>query len=304
MVANSGRAALEILAKTSFDMVLMDIQMPDMSGYEVTEIVRRDPRLIDMPVIALSAHVLEDARASALASGMNDFIAKPIDPERFYMVVSKYLALSASEAKGGKIDDPTQAILQPISGVEVLDGLPRSGWNVPLYIKLLRDFSRYHADDVKMLKRLLNQADESEAQGLLHSLKGAAGNIGANQLYLSCQKVEKHMLDGISENDLTELQHCLKEVMNGISKLPQNQEHGKSQLIENPIPWNELVPEMAGLLKQGNVRAIDLLPSVLLHASDRQPELVARLEEMLDRYRFDEALQVLEQIDAAFGGDG
>ncbi|MES9939234.1 MAG: transporter substrate-binding domain-containing protein [Candidatus Thiodiazotropha sp. 6PLUC1] len=304
MVADSGKAALEILAKTRFDLVLMDIQMPDMNGYEVTEIVRRDPRLIDMPVIALTADVLEDARASALASGMNDFIAKPIDPERFYTVVSKYLALSTPEEKGGKIDDPTQAMLQPISGVEVLDGLPRSGWNVSLYIKLLRDFNSYHADDVKMLKRLLNQGDESEAQRLLHSLKGAAGNIGANQLYLSCQKVEKHMLDGISENDLTELQHCLDEVTKGIGKLPQNQEHGNSQLIENPIPWNELVAEMAGLLKQGNVRAMDLLPSVRLYTSDQQPERVARLEEMLDRYRFDEGLQLLGQIDEAFGSEG
>jgi two-component system sensor histidine kinase/response regulator len=304
MVAESGKAALKILAKTSFDMVLMDIQMPDMNGYEVTETLRRDPRLISLPVIALTADVLEDAHASALASGMDDFISKPIDPERFYTVVSKYLTLSTPDTEGGKIDDPTQAILQPIRGVEVLDGLPRSGWNVSLYMKLLHDFKRYHGDDVKMLKRLLNQGDENEAQRLLHSLKGAAGNIGANPLYLSCQKMEKHMLDGISENDLAELQHCLEEVTNGIDKLPQNQQQGNSQLFENSMPWNELKAEMAGLLKQGNVRAIDLLPSVQHCVRDKQPERVARLEELLDRYRFDEAIQVLGQIDKAFGGEG
>jgi two-component system sensor histidine kinase/response regulator len=304
VVAESGKAALELLEKTSIDLVLMDVQMPDMNGYEVTEILRRDPRLTDMPVIAMTAHVLKDARESALASGMNDFLAKPIDPERFYTVVGKYLELSVPKTKSDWVDEHTEAILQTIPGVEVADGLQRSGRNVALYIKLLRDFNRYHADDAKMLESLLDQGDEIEARRLLHTLKGAAGNLGAKQLYLSCQSVEKHIPDVVSENELIELQHYLEQVTYGIGQLPENLEHGKTQLVKIAMPWSELMSEMVSLLKEGNVRARDLLPSVLRYARDKQPDLVARLEEMVDRYRFDEALQILGQIDAVLSGQG
>jgi two-component system sensor histidine kinase/response regulator len=297
-LANSGKAALEILETKSVDLVLMDIQMPDMSGYEVTEILRRDPQLADIPIIAMTAHVLKDARESALASGMNDFLAKPIDPERFYTLVGKYLKLSEPAERSEEVDEQTEAIIQTIQGVDATDGLQRTSWNLPLYVKLLHDFTRYHGEDATLLKSLLLQGCESEARRLVHTLKGAAGNIGAKPLCLRCRSMERRIPDGVSETELDELQRDLEKLMDGISQLPERLDHGKDQWIKNPKPWHELMPEVISLLKAGNVRAIEMLPSVLSYARDEQPELVTRLEEMVDRFRFDEAAQLLGQIDA------
>jgi HPt (histidine-containing phosphotransfer) domain-containing protein len=219
-------------------------------------------------------------------------------------VVGRYLELSESKVKGSGLDEQSEAILQAIPGIEVADGLQRSGWNVPLYIKLLRDFNRYHAEDARMLKSLLHQGDENEARRLAHTLKGAAGNIGAKQLYLSCQCVEKQIPDAITEDDLNELQLYLEQLTYGIGQLPGKLKQGKSQAVENPMPWSELMTEMVSLLKEGNVRAIDLLPSVMRYAHEKQPDLVTKLEEMVDRYSFDEALQILDQIDAVLSGEG
>ncbi len=298
-VVESGRAALEILETEAFDLVLMDIQMPDMSGYEVTEILRRDPRFDKVPVVAMTAHALNDAREAALDSGMNDFITKPIDPDRFYRVLGKYLQLSESDATRSEAMDETDGLPGDLSGIDTADGLRRVGGNVALYRKLLRDFEKRHGEDAKLFTRLLEQGDKNEARRLAHTLKGAAGNLGAKSLYHTCKKLEQRIPHGVAANDVAELQAKLDEVMTGIRTLPESVTTGTEEASRDAPAWSELITDTSTLLVQGNMRAMDQMPFIRHHAGGEYPDLVAEFEEMVEHYHFDNALRILEQLNSA-----
>ena len=90
-VADNGRIAIELLQKQKFDLVLMDIQMPEMDGFEATRIIRSDRRFADLPVLAMTASAMSSDRESSLAAGMNDHIAKPIDPKVLYRTLVRWI---------------------------------------------------------------------------------------------------------------------------------------------------------------------------------------------------------------------
>src|SRR5262249_12779566 len=98
-VANNGREAVETLSQgpqpTQFDVVLMDLQMPEMDGYQATAKLRADPRFITLPIIAMTAHATIEERQRCLAAGMNDHVSKPIDPASLFDTVSKFFRPSA-----------------------------------------------------------------------------------------------------------------------------------------------------------------------------------------------------------------
>lgn len=301
-VAQSGKAALETLDAETFDLVLMDIQMPDMSGYEVTEILRRDPRFDKVPVVAMTAHALKDARDAAVAAGMNDFLAKPIDPERFYSVVDNYLKLPEMKEISSGAKEQAEDRFGELPGIDPADGLHHTGGNVALYVKLLHDFKQRHGDDAEILKDLCEQGDEQEARRLAHTLKGAAGNLGAKSLYLACRKIEERITTGDITMELNVLQYKLDQVMTTISQLPDSVEPGAESADHNHPLWSELVTEASRLLNQGNMRAVDMVPPIRYHAGIQCPDLVSEFEAMVEHYHFDSALRVLNQLDSVMQG--
>ncbi len=301
-VVENGKAALEMLEAEAFDLVLMDIQMPDMSGYEVTEILRRDPRFDKMPVVAMTAHALKDARDAAAAAGMNDFLAKPIDPELFYAVLGKYLDLPDSETAAKPTEQQANHLIGELPGIDTADGLRRASGNVALYMKLLGEFKQRHGEDARRIKELLEQGDEKKASRLAHTLKGAAGNLGANSLYLTCGQLEERIDNGYEVNGLDDLQIKLDQVLKTIGRLPASVQAGETESDQEIPAWPELVTELSGLLTQGNMRAIDCVPSVRYHAGEKCSDLVNEFEEMVECYQFDDALSVLDQLDSAVEG--
>jgi CheY-like chemotaxis protein len=95
-VAPDGTQALRELAEGTFDVVLMDVQMPGMDGYEVTRRVRAESPHRDVPVIAMTANARAEDRERCLAAGMNDFVSKPFEPEQLFGVLARWLAVGAA----------------------------------------------------------------------------------------------------------------------------------------------------------------------------------------------------------------
>jgi PAS domain S-box-containing protein len=159
-VADNGREAVETLANgpqpLPFDMVLMDLQMPEMDGYQATAKIRSDPRFANLPILAMTAHATIEERQRCLAAGMNDHITKPIDPALLFETVGRFYkpataAAPSNQSAGLKEDDPgTAAEKQPaaksqdlpsVEGLDTKDGLIRVAGNQKLYLKLLRQFA-------------------------------------------------------------------------------------------------------------------------------------------------------------------
>ncbi len=185
-VAGNGIKALKALDESTFDIVLMDVQMPEMDGIEATRIIRSDEKYSKLPIIAMTAHAMSGDRERFLEAGMNDHTPKPINPDSFFSTLSKWL---------DKKSMPENAIIEPfrpksidvlpdeLNGIDVSDALRRIMGNKILLRNIILDFCVVFSDAEGKIKTLIEQGDMTGAETLVHSIKGAAGNIGALKLH-------------------------------------------------------------------------------------------------------------------------
>jgi two-component system, sensor histidine kinase and response regulator len=203
-VANNGREAVEALLNgplpSPFDVVLMDLQMPEMDGYQATARIRSDLRMATLPIIAMTAHATIEERQRCLAAGMNDHVAKPIDPANLFDTVARFVTPADDAAPiGARADVPAAVSLQeipsadlpPIAGLDTADGLARVGGNRKLYRRLLRQFVDEQAATAAQVSDACASGDIALAERLAHTLKGVAGNIGAAQVGRAAGALEK-----------------------------------------------------------------------------------------------------------------
>jgi len=102
LFAENGRDGIDLLKKNpQVDLVLMDVMMPNMDGYEATRAIREVPELADLPIIVVTAKVMEEDRAKSLAAGASDYITKPVDVEQLLSLMRVWLHAGAGESSGG-----------------------------------------------------------------------------------------------------------------------------------------------------------------------------------------------------------
>jgi two-component system sensor histidine kinase/response regulator len=203
-VAGNGREAVEMLAKAGavFDVVLMDLQMPEMDGLQATARIRADSRFATLPIIAMTAHATIEERQRCLAAGMNDHVAKPIDPDQLIEVVARFAAAApgrtrdAAPAMGANGPAREDEGLPPIEELDVQAGLSRAGGKLGLYRSLLRQFVEQQGDAVSGIVDALARHDRALARRLAHSLRGVAGNLGAARVQAAAARLETAINDG------------------------------------------------------------------------------------------------------------
>jgi CheY-like chemotaxis protein len=196
-VVNNGREAIEKLAvqggDSSFDVVLMDLQMPEMDGYQAAAQIRAIPRLAELPIIALTAHALSEERERCLAAGMRAHISKPIDPDALYRTLLQYCPPNKGGFSSSQDREITRRVdpLYDISGVDTVDGLRRVAGNARLYRSLLAQFADQRAAVVAEMQTALDLADYATAERLAHTVKGSAGNLGVRSLSEMADELER-----------------------------------------------------------------------------------------------------------------
>ena len=204
----NGREAVDLLMKAPspppFDAVLMDLQMPEMDGYQATAKLRSEPRFASLPIIAMTAHATIEERQRCLAAGMNDHVSKPIDPRNLFETISRFYK-PTQRAAGDDRPATVAAVdharerppgLPPIAGLDIADGLARVGGNETLYRTLLRKFVDEHAATAEQVREARAKGDTTSAERLAHTLKGVAGNIGASKVREAAGALEKLIRDG------------------------------------------------------------------------------------------------------------
>jgi signal transduction histidine kinase/DNA-binding response OmpR family regulator/HPt (histidine-containing phosphotransfer) domain-containing protein/HAMP domain-containing protein len=245
-VANNGQEAVEILSNgpqpPPFDVVLMDLQMPIMDGFQATAKLRSDARFAMLPIIAMTAHATMEERQRCLAAGMNDHISKPIDPENLFATVGRFYRPppGAPLSHNGGTERSNEKLLQvdelpAIPGLDTTDGLSRVAGNRKLYLKLLRQFSEQQRPVPAHIGEALERHDDSLAERLAHTIKGLTGSIGARTLQQTAAKLEKAI---VTRMPAAELLALLREFSGGMEDLVSR--------LRAALPPDEITPRSAG----------------------------------------------------------
>jgi signal transduction histidine kinase/CheY-like chemotaxis protein len=202
-VADNGRIALDKLeAGRHYDIVLMDLQMPEMDGYATTAAIRADARFATLPIVAMTAHAMAEERAHCLACGMNDHITKPIDPKVLFDTLARWGRHAAARAHGVQA---ASAPLPPVSGwIDTVSALNRLAGNSVLYHKVLAQFVADHGNLPAQIELMLCAGERLTAEKTVHNLRGVAGNIGASALADMAGELEQAIHTGREDAALLE----------------------------------------------------------------------------------------------------
>lgn len=302
-IANNGAEAVNKIFKSTegsiSDLVIMDIQMPEMDGIEATHKIRENPHFKDLPIIAMTAHAMMGDREKSLAAGMNEHITKPIDPDELYKVLSQWLKKSTTRKPCNSITKPVDITLLPdySENIDIVWGLKRVGGNRALFSKLLKDFYFDHHDDMEKLQQALNKNQLELANRIIHTIKGVSGNIGATRLHQQSAELEQMIQN---QEDLNNTLNSYKLTFEALmTELDNFNNHKIIHSINSKVPEENLTVQLNKLyrlLNEGDADAIDILTSIQddlnAHASDQ----VTSLQQAIEDYDFDQACSILEQI--------
>ncbi|MGC9527249.1 MAG: PAS domain-containing protein [Limnospira sp.] len=230
-VAWNGLEAIEKVRSSSYDLILMDVRMPKMDGRTATRKIRslaamgevETERFATVPIVAMTAHAMSTDRAKSLEAGMNDHVSKPIEPPELYGVLAKWIVPTHRDSRpaltAGRLESPAAAVSSK-PGLNVELGISRIGGNLAAYRRLLCRFRTVHAESASEIRAAMEKGDRAVAFNGVHSLKGAAGNIGADGLYRSADRLERELRREISQTSpIGDLSRDLAEVMDGIDAL-------------------------------------------------------------------------------------
>jgi two-component system, sensor histidine kinase and response regulator len=203
-IANHGAEAVRLLLEGTrpppFDLVLMDLQMPEMDGLTATRLLRAEPRLQHLPIIAMTAHAMAEEVQRCLEAGMNDHVGKPIDPRTFFATIARWTSsserrIAKTQTRSANRED--HKVFPEIEGVDVASGLERAAGNKRLYGDLLMQFAAIQSSNAGRIQTAIQTGDRQLAERLAHSLKGAAGNLGMMRIFDSAGNLEKAIRESL-----------------------------------------------------------------------------------------------------------
>ena len=203
-VAQHGREAVEMAPLTFYDVVLMDVQMPVMDGLEATRRIRALPGGADLPIVALTAHALDEDRDRCLEAGMNDYLTKPLDVDRLLSSLGQWIASAAAAAKPGRAraartewpDVRPEPPAAPAPGLDAAAALARLGGNERLLLSVAAEFVRDYAASAARIESRIQTGNLEEARRLAHTVKGVAGNLAAGALAAAARDLEAALAAG------------------------------------------------------------------------------------------------------------
>lgn len=304
-LADGGQQALDILAnpESDFDVVLMDLQMPGMGGFEATRRVRTELRLEKLPIIAVTADAMERERQKCLAAGMNDHVPKPIEPDRLLATLLLWIdpARLGTAAVSLAQTAPKVEGLPELGGVELTSALARVSGNVKLLRSLLKEFRDSWADVVPRMRKALEEEDLDEARHLAHSLKGLAATLSMKEVSGSAELLERQFKEReVSQSGaaLAKLEEAMGVVLDGLVLLEDSPigeaEVGKPSQEDLPS-LSQALAKLHELVRDNDFEAgekLEGLLALLPPESSWKPAYDA-LKEDLDQLDFEAAKQSL-----------
>jgi two-component system, sensor histidine kinase and response regulator len=317
-IANHGAEAVSILTQGEqpppFDIVFMDLQMAEMDGFTATRLLRAEPELQALPIIAMTAHALVEERQRCLEAGMNDHVSKPIDPDALFATLTRWVKprqMPTARVAAEPAKSADEVILPDIDGVDVANSLKRVAGNQRLYRDLLVQFAVKQADVGSQILAAIDSGDRKLAERLAHTVKGVAGNIGLRPVFTAAEKLERAIshedaaVPALVEEFAQVLSRQVEAIQQAMRKvMPDRPAEGKSSQSFDARAAAAAIAHLRVLLESSDGDAAEAflaLEGALAGTCD-QSRLHA-LGAAISEFDFDGALLKLDQIAKEFGAN-
>jgi len=311
-IANNGKEAVAAVHESQFDALLMDIQMPVMDGYEATRQIRKDAKLKDIPIIAMTAHAMKGDEEKCLKAGMNGYISKPVSQDMLFSALWKELKnrkkpdLSGTKTKvldrgsDKNILETGQGILPPdLPGINIKKALNELQLEVVVFKRILAGFLKNNHDTMEKIKDAFNGKEHDRLLRLAHNIKGSSANIGAMELSAAAKALEDEGREEKPEEIISELidnlEAALNQVLESLKILGEKPEivSFKKTDVDN-AKLKPILIKLGNALKSADPEKINKEIKAVkdqLYTPD-----VIDLETHINNYDYDEALEILDKI--------
>ena len=300
-LAANGKIAVRMVREHSYDLVLMDMQMPEMDGLQATREIRRLPGRASLPIVAMTANALDEDRQRCLEAGMNDHVAKPVDPETLYRTLMKWLPVKAArpvQEAAPKEDETGQALRRRLAALPGIDAgfwLDSQPGRTRGYVALLQKYADSQAEDMAALHAQVGEGNLHDAQKMAHSLKGVAGMLGLTHVREVAESLEEAIRER-REEDIGGFLQALDDEQASISEAIRSLSAGAEP--HEPGEIRALLSRIESLLMEDDLQ----VNRIVLDASARlRLELgykAGELEHYVNHYDYESALSVLRTISA------
>ena len=312
-VAENGAIALTKIQQSvePYALVLMDMQMPVMDGLSATREIRKLPQTSDLPIVAMTANAMIEDRDRCLEAGMNDHLAKPIDPDQLWSALAKWIKPKAAVtaavlvSPSGSKAPSTLPALSPVAGLNMKQGLHYALGRQELYVSLLKKFVLGQKDFPKRLAASLAQMDWQTAERLAHTLKGLSAQIGATELHHQAEGLELAIRQRKDIETFTPLQlavsNQLEKLLDSITAtLPPEETMTQGAKVDT-VQLQELCIQLAAQLSSDDFASSQTFDAhaELFHAA--LGERFAPVADAIYSFNFATALDLMEKAIAAHG---
>ncbi|WP_409526634.1 hybrid sensor histidine kinase/response regulator [Nitrincola sp. MINF-07-Sa-05] len=307
-VANNGQQAVDKMMSNTYDVVLMDIQMPIMDGLTATAKIRQEARFADLPIIAMTAQAMEEDRQRSVEAGMNDHLSKPLFAEELHAMLLRWgrpdkqqpaPKLTAAPLAG---DTPPTGI-PDLPGIDTEQAMSRLGGRVEMYLRLLGDFHREYKDIAPRLEAELAAGNWAEVCLSAHSIKSAARYLGANALGTAAEQLEQLTRDqnanqnAAADSALAAFTEALADVLTSLKALPIRPISEQQAEALSPAELEAHLDGLQAALEADSAKAETLISRIAPAIAEMGLGTIAEhIQELIADVEYEDALVQLQEL--------
>ena len=312
-IAHHGGEAVAMAQAEEFDLILMDMQMPEVDGILATRRIREQISAERLPIIAMTANVLRDDIQRCLDAGMQDHVAKPIEVSQFFQTLARWAPTvdrTALPAKAAHPDQPEPSAadaLPELAGIDTRAGLARVGGSLPLYRKLLLKFADNQGGALHAVREALAQGEPDSAVRHAHTLRGVAASIGADRLARAAEALEQTLKGGAANVDeqLRAAEPELAGVVGAVQSLDQRQQQRRESerrlgerraSVADPAAQVAALAALGEALEDNDTAASDHIEALRGLVDTTDAAILERIEQAVAEYDFDTALEAFAEL--------